>query len=129
MIYVTHDQVEAMTLADRIAVMKGGNIMQLGTPDEIYNKPKNLYVADFIGSPSMNFIEGHLEAGVFKKGGVSLPMTGYEFVSQTTTDRPVTIGIALAAARLTTIYPQPHDVPLDMIVTETGVSGGRKDPS
>ena len=56
MIYVTHDQVEAMTLADRIAVMKGGLIMQLGTPDEIYNRPLNLYVADFIGSPSMNFI-------------------------------------------------------------------------
>ena len=51
MIYVTHDQIEAMTLADRIAIMKDGKIMQLGTPDEIYNRPQNLYVADFIGSP------------------------------------------------------------------------------
>ncbi|MCK0121889.1 MAG: ABC transporter ATP-binding protein [Yoonia sp.] len=93
MIYVTHDQVEAMTLADRIAVMKGGKIMQLGTPDEIYNQPKNLYVADFIGSPSMNFIEGHLEDGVFKKGELTLPMTGYAFASPQVTDRPVTIGI------------------------------------
>ena len=93
MIYVTHDQVEAMTLADRIAVMKGGNIMQLGTPDEIYNKPRNLYVADFIGSPSMNFLEGHLEGGVFKKGALELPMIGYEYANGQTTDRPVTIGI------------------------------------
>ena len=93
MIYVTHDQVEAMTLADRIAVMKGGNIMQLGSPDEIYNKPKNLYVADFIGSPSMNFIEGELAAGTFKKGELTLPMVGYEYASPQVTDRPVTIGI------------------------------------
>ena len=93
MIYVTHDQVEAMTLADRIAVMKGGNIMQLGSPDEIYNKPKNLYVADFIGSPSMNFIEGELVGGTFKKGELTLPMVGYEYASPQVTDRPVTIGI------------------------------------
>jgi multiple sugar transport system ATP-binding protein len=56
MIYVTHDQIEAMTLADRIAVMKGGTIQQLDAPQTIYNKPKNLYVAGFIGSPSMNFL-------------------------------------------------------------------------
>ena len=56
MIYVTHDQVEAMTLADRIAIMKGGVVMQLDTPSVIYNKPANKYVADFIGSPSMNFL-------------------------------------------------------------------------
>ena len=93
MIYVTHDQVEAMTLADRIAVMKGGKIMQLGTPDEIYNKPKNLYVADFIGSPSMNFIEGHFEGGEFRKGGIVLPMIGYDFASPKVTDRPAVIGI------------------------------------
>ena len=54
MIYVTHDQIEAMTLADRIAVMKSGLIQQLGTPSEIYSNPVNKYVADFIGSPSMN---------------------------------------------------------------------------
>jgi len=83
----------AMTLADRIAVMKGGNIMQLGSPDEIYNRPKNLYVADFIGSPSMNFFKGQLESGVFKLDNIVLPMTGYDFASPQTTDRPVTIGI------------------------------------
>ena len=57
MIYVTHDQIEALTLADRIAVMRGGVIQQLDDPMTIYNRPKNLYVAGFIGSPSMNFIK------------------------------------------------------------------------
>ncbi|KGY11936.1 sugar ABC transporter ATPase [Vibrio tubiashii] len=55
-VYVTHDQIEAMTLADRIAVMKDGELQQLGTPQEIYNKPNNMFVAGFMGSPSMNFI-------------------------------------------------------------------------
>ena len=60
MIYVTHDQIEALTLADRIAVMKDGIIQQLGTPHEIYDSPANFFVASFIGSPSMNFIEGRI---------------------------------------------------------------------
>ena len=60
MIYVTHDQVEAMTLADRIAVMKDGVIQQVGTPREVYDRPANLFVAGFLGSPSMNFIAGRL---------------------------------------------------------------------
>ncbi|MBV1775046.1 sn-glycerol-3-phosphate ABC transporter ATP-binding protein UgpC [Burkholderiaceae bacterium DAT-1] len=56
MVYVTHDQIEAMTLGDRMAVMKGGEIQQFGTPDEIYNAPANLFVAGFIGSPAMNIL-------------------------------------------------------------------------
>ncbi|MCJ2375620.1 sn-glycerol-3-phosphate ABC transporter ATP-binding protein UgpC [Vibrio sp. ZSDZ34] len=56
-VYVTHDQIEAMTLADRIAVMKDGELQQLGTPKEIYNSPNNMFVAGFMGSPSMNFIK------------------------------------------------------------------------
>ncbi|RLF24103.1 MAG: sugar ABC transporter ATP-binding protein [Thermoprotei archaeon] len=59
-IYVTHDQVEAMTMADRIAVMNIGRLQQVGTPNELYNKPANLFVAGFIGSPPMNFVEGVL---------------------------------------------------------------------
>ncbi len=62
MVYVTHDQVEAMTLADRIVVLDKGNIMQVGTPLELYSKPDNLFVAGFIGSPKMNFIEGQTAA-------------------------------------------------------------------
>ena len=60
MIYVTHDQVEAMTLATRVAVMRGGHIQQIGTPGEVYARPANMFVAGFLGSPSMNFIEGQV---------------------------------------------------------------------
>jgi len=63
MIYVTHDQIEAMTLADRIVVMKDRIIQQQGTPDEIYNKPANTFVARFVGSPAMNFLEGTVRNG------------------------------------------------------------------
>lgn len=118
MIYVTHDQVEAMTLADRIAVMKGGAIMQLGSPDEIYNRPKNLYVADFIGSPSMNFIEGTFEAGVFKTEGMTLPMTGYEFVDAQTADRPAVIGLRpehIVTGELTSSAPVQMEVVIDLV--------------
>ncbi|MBC8010907.1 MAG: sn-glycerol-3-phosphate ABC transporter ATP-binding protein UgpC [Burkholderiales bacterium] len=63
MIYVTHDQVEAMTMGDRICVMKDGRIMQVATPLELYNKPDNMFVAGFIGSPPMNFFKGRLQKG------------------------------------------------------------------
>jgi multiple sugar transport system ATP-binding protein len=64
-VYVTHDQIEAMTLADRIAIMNKGKIQQLGTPDEVYNDPANVFVAGFIGSPPMNLVKGDLENGAF----------------------------------------------------------------
>ena len=84
MIYVTHDQVEAMTLADRIAIMRDGLIQQLASPADIYNKPVNKYVADFIGSPSMNFLEGELDdKGVFTSGSTKIDTKGYEFDDQT----------------------------------------------
>ena len=73
-IYVTHDQVEAMTLADRVAVMEKGRIRQLGTPTDIYNNPANLFVAGFIGSPPMNLIEGDIIEGRFRAEGVSVPL-------------------------------------------------------
>ena len=62
MIYVTHDQVEAMTLATRVAVMRGGRIQQIGTPGEVYARPANMFVAGFLGSPSTNFIDGQVVA-------------------------------------------------------------------
>ncbi len=64
-IYVTHDQIEAMTLADRVVVMNQGVVQQVGTPVDIYDKPQNTFVAAFIGSPAMNLIEGQLASGVF----------------------------------------------------------------
>src|SRR5215208_3705639 len=62
MIYVTHDQVEAMTLADRIVVLNAGQVMQFGSPLELYHHPRNLFVAGFIGSPKMNFLPGKVES-------------------------------------------------------------------
>ena len=77
MIYVTHDQVEAMTLADRIVVLRGGRIEQIGTPLELYNKPCNEFVAGFIGSPRMNFMSVTVaEAGHLKAGGASFAFGG-----------------------------------------------------
>ncbi len=61
--YVTHDQIEAMTMGDRIAVMDGGRIFQVGTPDEIYNRPKNVFVAKFVGSPAINFVPAQVAEG------------------------------------------------------------------
>jgi multiple sugar transport system ATP-binding protein len=83
MIYVTHDQIEALTLADRIAIMKNGVIQQLADPATIYNKPVNLYVAGFIGSPSMNFLEGTIEGETFTAtDGTRIPLGTYEFSSK-----------------------------------------------
>ena len=80
MVYVTHDQIEALTLADRIAVMKGGVIQQLAAPLEIYNRPSNLFVAGFIGSPSMNFLKGRTIDGgkAFQFGGTKIDLAGYD---------------------------------------------------
>lgn len=77
MIYVTHDQVEAMTLADRIAIMRDGAIQQLDSPGEIYNRPVNRYVADFIGSPAMNFLDGKVGSKGLTIGDATLPVKGY----------------------------------------------------
>jgi len=63
MIYVTHDQVEAMTLADRIVVLRDGKIEQAGTPEQVYNQPTSIFVAGFIGSPTMNFVPARVSAG------------------------------------------------------------------
>ncbi|QKV19151.1 ABC transporter ATP-binding protein [Oricola thermophila] len=82
MIYVTHDQIEAMTLADRIAIMRGGAIQQLADPATIYNRPVNKYVAGFIGSPGINFIDGTVEtdgAPAFRTDETEINLERYEF--------------------------------------------------
>ena len=82
MIYVTHDQIEALTLADRIAVMKNGVIQQLADPHTIYNKPVNLYVAGFIGSPQMNMLQGTLDGTSFTaEDGTVIPVGTYSFTT------------------------------------------------
>ena len=72
-IYVTHDQIEAMTLADRVVVMEKGVVQQVGTPTDIYDHPANTFVASFIGSPAMNLMEGEIVDGTFRADGVAIP--------------------------------------------------------
>jgi multiple sugar transport system ATP-binding protein len=76
MVYVTHDQVEAMTLGDRVAVMRNGLLQQVASPQELYERPANLFVAGFIGSPAMNFMAGTLEEGSLRTGLGDIPVTG-----------------------------------------------------
>src|ERR1700683_1349046 len=76
-VYVTHDQIEAMTMADKIVVMNGGDVEQIGAPLELYDYPRNLFVAGFIGSPAMNFLQGRIEGGSFRAtGGAAMPLPG-----------------------------------------------------
>ncbi len=84
-IYVTHDQVEAMTLADRVVVMQKGEIQQVGTPIEIYDRPANTFVAGFIGAPAMNLVEGAIAGGVFTAPGIRI-------AGLAAPDGPVTLG-------------------------------------
>ena len=94
MIYVTHDQIEALTLADRIAVMKNGVIQQLSDPHTIYNKPVNLYVAGFIGSPQMNMLQGTLSGGTFTaEDGTAIPVGTYQFTTPATDGSKAVLGV------------------------------------
>lgn len=85
-IYVTHDQIEAMTLGDRLCVMAGGEIQQIGTPDEIYNRPANTFVAAFMGSPPMNLIAAEVRSGVLHVGDAAV-------TAVSTPEGPVTVGV------------------------------------
>jgi ABC-type sugar transport system ATPase subunit len=85
-VFVTHDQEEAMTLGTRIAVLNHGRLVQFEAPKEIYHRPASRFVAEFIGRPAMNTLEGRVEGGVFRAGGFSLPVSGRE-------DGPVVLGI------------------------------------
>jgi multiple sugar transport system ATP-binding protein len=97
MIYVTHDQIEALTLADRIAVMKDRVIQQLGTPQEIYQRPANRFVASFVGSPSMNFVAGTLrvdtDGAIFTANDFKFPLQSYEFSTVPLDSADVELGV------------------------------------
>jgi multiple sugar transport system ATP-binding protein len=108
MIYVTHDQVEAMTMGDRICVMKDGRIMQVAEPLELYNHPANLFVAGFIGSPSMNFFRGTIrKAGnsfaFVEAGAKTQPLT-------ITLDRPIAAKAALYLGGSVVLGIRPEDI-------------------
>ena len=109
-IYVTHDQAEAMTLATRVAVMKRGRLQQFDTPLNIYNHPANRFVAEFVGSPSMNFVDGKIENNVFMSESIHIPAT-HENADQ------ITIGIRPEHIRVLT-EPQNGAIPATVYVTE-----------
>ncbi len=97
MIYVTHDQIEAMTLATRLAVMRAGKIQQLDAPDVVYAKPANMFVAGFLGSPSMNFIKGHLRNSggrvQFESAVFQADVSDYAFAQPPADNQPTVLGI------------------------------------
>ncbi len=97
MIYVTHDQVEAMTLASRIAVMKDGKIQQIDSPAGVYGRPVNMFVAGFLGAPSMNFVEGRLErnSGMlhFVSPTLRVDVSAYPFASGVMHEQPAVLGV------------------------------------
>src|SRR5882724_5723605 len=97
-VYVTHDQVEAMTMATKIAVMNRGVIQQVGTPDEIYDTPENVFVADFVGSPAINLLDGALQKGsagwsaVSESDGIAFDLSGYRWRDPAEANRAVKVG-------------------------------------
>jgi multiple sugar transport system ATP-binding protein len=114
-VYVTHDQVEALTMADRIVVMRDGVIEQVGNPLEVYDEPANLFVAGFIGSPAMNFIRGRIDAdgkGFVAEDGIRLPLAA---VSPALAGRAVVYGIRPEHLSLA---PAGTGVPLTVNVVE-----------
>jgi multiple sugar transport system ATP-binding protein len=124
MIYVTHDQIEAMTMADRIVVMKDGVIQQVATPIELYDKPANLFVAGFIGTPSMNFFKGALikkDTFIFNEGTFTLnvPKEYHERISPYI-DREIVMGIRPEniGSPIAEAHPAPLKIPATIEVIE-----------
>ncbi len=119
MIYVTHDQIEALTLADRIAIMKSGIIQQLADPTTIYNKPRNLFVAGFIGSPSMNFLKGEIakrgDATVFTANGVDFNVDAYQADAPLQAGRKVILGVRPEHVKVDeNLGAEVHDATVDI---------------
>jgi ABC-type sugar transport system ATPase subunit len=119
MIYVTHDQEEAMTLASRIVVLRLGQVEQIGTPLELYNTPANLFVAGFIGSPSMNFLPGTLDASgkvdLFGEKQIELKLSG----STAPASQPVTVGVRPQHVRIA----EPDEAAIEVKTTLIEVLG------
>jgi multiple sugar transport system ATP-binding protein len=110
-IYVTHDQIEAMTMADRIVVMNGGNIEQIGTPLELYDTPANTFVAEFIGSPSMNLVAGKVAGGRFVTDrGDAMPLPD---MPAGIDGRPVRLGVRPEHFRI-----DPDGMPAEVVTVE-----------
>ncbi|MFC0386178.1 ABC transporter ATP-binding protein [Muricoccus vinaceus] len=99
-VYVTHDQIEAMTMADKIVVMQAGKVEQIGTPLELYDRPANLFVAGFIGSPAMNFLPGQVGEGGFRPDGMATATASLPLPTRAEPGEPVVYGIRPEHLRL-----------------------------
>ena len=115
MIFVTHDQIEALTLADRIAVMKDRRIQQLDTPGEIYARPANRFVATFVGSPAMGILPGRIGDGAFETDGLRIPLEGYVAASPLQPGRAVELGIRPEHAVLAPGEPAAIEAPVELV--------------
>jgi len=115
-IYVTHDQAEAMTLASRVAVMKKGRLQQFDTPMNIYNHPANRFVAEFVGSPSMNFVDGEISAGAFVSDAFRMELDAAQ-LSELAGQSRVTMGIRPEHIEVLT-SPQDGAIAASVYVTE-----------
>jgi multiple sugar transport system ATP-binding protein len=110
-VYVTHDQIEAMTMADKIVVMRDGIVEQVGAPLDLYDQPMNVFVAGFIGSPAMNLLNGRIEGGSFvADGGLQLPLPA---ARAGMTNRPAVYGL-----RPEHITLSDSGVPVEVVVVE-----------
>jgi len=110
-VYVTHDQIEAMTMADRIVVMHDGIIEQIGSPLELYDRPANLFVAGFIGSPAMNMIAGKMEGNTFVADeGTRVDLA---LAPPNSAGRPVTLGV-----RPEHFHLDPNGLPAEILTVE-----------
>ena len=118
MIYVTHDQVEAMTMADRIAVLRDGRLEQFGKPLDLYNHPANLFVAGFIGSPRMNFLDGTIESLATNKITVALKAGGSVVVPCNTEGATVGMAVKLGSRPEHITLTDQGDVQLNVTITE-----------
>jgi multiple sugar transport system ATP-binding protein len=116
-IYVTHDQVEAMTLADRIAVLSAGRVMQVDTPHQIYNQPAALFVAGFTGAPPMNLVDGELVAAGFDLGGVALALPAGLQQRASAAGR-LKLGLRPENLRLTREHEADQAVPAEVVLLE-----------
>ena len=118
MIYVTHDQIEALTLADRIAVMKDRRFQQIGTPQEIYLRPVNRFVARFVGSPAMNFLPGRIVLGpdgpAFQSPALKPPSRHLSVASTPTDAAQVELGIRPEHVVLAPEAADAHEVRVEM---------------
>ena len=140
-VYVTHDQIEAMTMGHRIAIMKSGNLQQVGTPLEVYEQPANLFVAGFIGTPPMNLVPATIEDGSIVASGFRLPVPG-PWKAAAKTGKKVILGIrpenvresarsgetARVQARVDFVEPLGHEVIVHGRVGEEDTLVAKVDP-